>query len=183
MKPLLSDLISKPYRRELLALHEAPRGFGGKGHKWADLVANLRREYRAREVLDYGCGRNALCEELRVRKIKTRSYDPGVKRFARFPKPSDFVVCTDCLEHIEPGHVDAVLGHIAAVMKRLGLFVISLVEGRKLLSDGRDAHISLHPREWWLAKLSERFEIIQTLDEPDMRPEKHLVVIVAPKVC
>lgn len=181
MKPRLHDLISKPYRRELLTLHRAPRGFGGKGHKWADLVHQLKREHKLKSVLDYGAGRGALGEELAARKIKVRSYDPGVKRFSAFPKSSDLVACTDVMEHVEPENVDAVLAHIAALTRRLALFVISLIEGHKLLSDGRDAHISLHPREWWLSKLSERFEIIQTLDDPDMRPEKQLVVIVAPK--
>ena len=178
----LRQLISKPYRRELATLHRAPRGFGGKGHRWADDVEAIARRYNVRgHVLDYGCGRNSLAEELRTRRFKTRSYDPAIKLFAGMPKPADMVVCCDVLEHVEPETLEGVLSHIADLIQVVGFFVVSTVETAKTLSDGRQAHISLHPREWWIAKFGERFRIRETLDGPAYRPEKQVVAVVVPK--
>lgn len=174
------DLISKDYRREQRVLHEA--GYGEKGGRhWTETVVALAKQYGVGEVLDYGCGVGSLSELLAERGLKTRNYDPGVKRFDALPKRTQMVVSTDCLEHVEPDRLDAVLGHIASVMRVVGLLAISTIPANKTLSDGRNAHISLHPREWWLAKLAEVFQIIATLDDPEMRPEKQVVVIVAPK--
>lgn len=163
-------------------LHE--HGYGEKGGRhWTETVVALAGKYGVREVLDYGCGAGSLAVELAERGLKTRNYDPGVKRFDQLPKRTQMVVSTDCLEHVEPERLDAVLAHIASVMQVVGLLAISTIPANKTLSDGRNAHISLHPREWWLAKLAEVFQIIATLDDPEMRPEKQVVVIVAPKEC
>src|SRR5262245_11421733 len=174
------DLISKAYRREQRLLHES--GYGEKGGRhWAETVIRLAREHAVAEVLDYGCGAGSLSECLSESGLKVRNYDPAVRRFEALPKPTQMVVSTDVLEHVEPERLDAVLAHIASVMLTVGLFSISTVEANKTLSDGRNAHISLHPRDWWLEKLAEFFHITATLDDEEMRPEKQVVVVVAPK--
>ena len=52
--------ISAAYRDEQIWLHAEPRGYGGRGSKWAEVVAWLRTLYGARTVLDYGCGQGSL---------------------------------------------------------------------------------------------------------------------------
>ena len=175
------DLISKGYRKEQERLHADPRGYGHKGRKWADHVHTLATKYGCEVILDYGCGTNSLCEELNARGLKTRSYDPAISALATPPKPSDMVVSTDCLEHVEPERLEFVLSHLVALTGKIGFFVISTVETAKTLSDGRQAHISLHPREWWIAKLSERFRKVHTIDDPELKPDKQLVAFVIPK--
>jgi 2-polyprenyl-3-methyl-5-hydroxy-6-metoxy-1,4-benzoquinol methylase len=176
-----SETISKGYRREQERLHADPKGYGLKGKKWADHVHTLATKYAANEILDYGCGRNTLCEELRNRGLRTRSYDPAIKAFSKRPKASDLVVCADVLEHVEPDRMEFVLSDLVQLTRIVGFFVVSTVETAKILSDGRQAHISLHAAEWWIAKISERFRIVERLTDPILKPEKQVIVIVVPK--
>jgi 2-polyprenyl-3-methyl-5-hydroxy-6-metoxy-1,4-benzoquinol methylase len=170
------DLISENYLREQKKLHAAPRGYGGGGHKWADLVHTLAGEFGCYDaILDYGAGQGTLGAELARRGLKARNYDPAVFKFALPPARSDFVVCTDVLEHIEPDRLDAVIAHLKSLTARALFAVVSVVPTEKTLSDGRQAHICLHDRAWWLAKLGASFDLVRTFE--DYRPDKQVVAV------
>lgn len=177
----LDNLISPEYLAEQKRLHASPRGYGGKGRKWADEVHGIAEKCSARSILDYGAGQDSLCKELRERGIKTHSYDPAIKRISRLPAPADMVVCTDVLEHIEPEKLCEVVAHLASLMRVVGFFVISLVPTTKTLSDGRQAHISLYNRQFWFDLIEEFFTIYVEWAVEEWLPEKQLILIVCPK--
>lgn len=175
-------MISPAYLVEQKQLHADPRGYGGRGVKWLQLVAQLATIHGPMScILDYGCGQNSLARALNERGIRTRSYDPAVEEFAAPPKRTDFVVCTDVLEHVEADHMDQVIAHLVEVTGRALFVVVSLVPTAKLLSDGRQAHISLHSRAWWIDRLSRDFEVVDQFDAPEYRPEKQLVAVLKPR--
>lgn len=143
------DLISPAYLAEQKKLHAAPRGYGGKGDKWADAVAQLMGNYGCSTVLDYGAGQGTLATALAKRGIVVREYDPSVKRIAALPDPADLVVCTDVLEHIEPDLLKNVLAHIRSLARRAAFVVIATRPASKFLSDGRNAHLIVEGPEFW----------------------------------
>lgn len=172
------DLISPNYLREQEKLHAAPRGYGGGGRKWAYLVAQLAAEAAPIDaILDYGAGQNTLAEALTKRGLRTRSYDPAVPYLSKPPKVTDFVTVTDVLEHIEPDRLAAVLAHLKAVTRKQLFVVIGLLPTDKTLSDGRQAHICLHDRAWWLETMGRYFTLVRTFD--DLQPQKQLVALFA----
>jgi 2-polyprenyl-3-methyl-5-hydroxy-6-metoxy-1,4-benzoquinol methylase len=69
------------------------------------------------------------------------------------PKPSDVVVCTDVLEHIEPEKLDAVLDHILRLTGYFAHLVISTRPANAVLPDGRNAHLIVETPDWWLEKI------------------------------
>ena len=74
--------------------------------------------------------------------------------------------------------VDAVVDHLG-FLARGGLFVvISLVPTAKTLSDGRQAHISLHPAEWWADKLAAHFRVVEILA---VSPQKQWTAVLLKK--
>jgi hypothetical protein len=146
-----NDLTSKAYREQLETLH-ASQTWGADGAKHTDAVRALWAQYQPKTTLDYGCGENKLAESLKA-EIRISGYDPGIPERSKMPKPCDMVVCTDVLEHVEPSKLDAVLDHIWRLTGRVGYFVIDLKAANAILPDGRNAHLSLHPAEWWLDKL------------------------------
>lgn len=166
--------ITPAYLAEQKILHADPRGYGTKGRKWADEVESIiARLGKIDAVLDYGCGGNTLAAELASRGHRTRSYDPAIPAFAHDPLRSDLVTCTDVLEHVEEPCVAAVLEHLAALTRRQLFVVISLVETAKLLSDGRQAHITLKPAPWWVTGIEGfGFKLVATIPN---RPEKQFV--------
>jgi 2-polyprenyl-3-methyl-5-hydroxy-6-metoxy-1,4-benzoquinol methylase len=184
--PALSDLISAEYLAEQKRLHADPKGYGGRGSKWAKVVADLIVEGSYTEVLDYGCGQATLGDAvaklnpLPGRLFNWVDYDPARKEHADVPAQTyDLVVCTDVLEHIEPEKIDAVLAHLRTCTRKGGeLFtVISTVPTEKRLSDGRQAHILLQDRIWWTHRLEGAGFHEITSDLPNPKPEKQFVTL------
>lgn len=176
------DIISAEYLAEQKKLHAAPRGFGQRGAKWANLVFQLARSMAPIDaVLDFGCGQNSLGEELNRRGLRTRSFDPAVKQFAFWPKRSDLVVCTDVLEHVEPDRLPAVLKVLHGLTAKKLFTVISLVETAKVLSDGRQAHLIVRPPDWWIAVFGAHDFVLETMFmEENPAPHKQLVALWKP---
>ncbi len=149
------ELISEAYVREQQALHAAPRGYGQRGSKWSEEVAELLRRHGCRSMLDYGCGQGSLVRVLTNnfrldQPVAFREYDPAIPgKDAPPEEPADLVTCTDVLEHVESAKIVRVLQHLAALTSDVLFAVIALVPTEKKLSDGRQAHILIRPVEWW----------------------------------
>jgi 2-polyprenyl-3-methyl-5-hydroxy-6-metoxy-1,4-benzoquinol methylase len=156
------ELISEAYLREQERLHAAPRGYGGRGNKWAPVVSELLRGYRCRSLLDYGCGQGSLVRTLSndyrfSPEVSFREYDPAIPEKSAVPsQPADLVVCTDVLEHIESDRIFSVVRHLSELTSHALFAVISLVPTNKTLSDGRQAHILLRSVEWWTYQFEEQ---------------------------
>lgn len=145
-----SDLISADYLAEQVALHAAPRGYGGKGSRWADAVVEIAERFQCKTMLDYGAGQGSLARALLVEHgWQCREYDPAVPRCAVLPQSADLVVCTDVIEHVEPDRLDAVLAHLRALTRVVLFAVIATRPASKTLSDGRNAHLLIESAEWW----------------------------------
>ena len=69
------------------------------------------------------------------------------------------VACIDVLEHIEPQCLDSVLDHLAALTEGVAFLSIHTGPAVKVLSDGRNAHLTQEPMMWWLPKLWNRWEL------------------------
>lgn len=162
------DLISSAYRDEQRTLHAAPKGYGGKGGKWAPPVAALVARFAATSVLDYGCGRGSLTKALRALDLpglRVDEYDPAIDGKHRLPVFADLVACTDVLEHIEPARLDAVLKHLHVLARKAVFLVVALDESNKTLSDGRNAHLILESPAWWAARVTAAGFTVEEADE------------------
>lgn len=165
-------LISESYRFLNRQLHEEG-SYGRKGDKWADRVKELIVEFQPSTILDYGCGQGALARAL---DVEVQEYDPAILGKNTLPAPADLVVCTDVLEHVEPECVEDVLDHLQSVT-RVALFaVISTRPAKKILADGRNAHLLVKDWEWWQYRLSERFELQDPIEN-----HKEFQIVLLPK--
>jgi hypothetical protein len=159
------SLISEPYRELNRQLHGSSEAYGASGHRWARLVRQLVDRYRLADVLDYGCGKQTLARALPG--LVVRGYDPAFEALSAPPEPAELVVCGDVLEHVEPEHLDAVLDDLARCVRRLGLFVVATRPARKVLADGRNAHLVLLSASEWLERLLPRFDLAYMADHLD----------------
>lgn len=124
--------------------------------RWVKDIADLCQTVGSYDVLDYGCGKSTLSHNF---PHTIKQYDPAFPRYSATPEPADIVVCTDVLEHIEPEFIDDVLDDLQRVTKKVGFFTIAMQPAKKILSDGRNAHLIIENGEWWLEKLIKRFKI------------------------
>jgi methyltransferase family protein len=155
-------LISEEYRKLQQALHRNPE-YGIASVKYARLVADVATAQGASELLDYGAGKGRLGEALKQllpRPLTIHHYDPAIAEWSARPAPCRLVACIDVLEHIEPEYLDNVLDELKRVVAGHGVFTVSTRPAKRILDDGRNAHLIQKPSSWWLPLLMERFELV-----------------------
>jgi hypothetical protein len=147
----INDLCTSTYK-DLLVKKHGMAGWGASGYSHADEVTKFANELGALTILDYGCGRGTLKDKLP--QFSVFEYDPGIPGKDMPPQdPVDLVVSTDVLEHIEKNCLDAVLAHMRRLARRGIFLTIATKLARDILPDGRNAHLLVHPKEWWLSQL------------------------------
>jgi hypothetical protein len=172
----MSTLVSEYYRNLNNALHSRISSYGTGGWRWAPVVNVMADVARCRTVLDYGCGKQTL--QLALPNLKITGYDPAISELSALPRSHDLVVCTDVLEHIEPAYLQNVLNDLVRVVNTVGLVVVSTRPAKKMLDDGRNAHLIQQSPADWITCLEKRFNVLFV-----QFSERHseLVLLVAPQ--
>ena len=110
------------------------------------------------KVMDYGSGNVMLQEKL---DIPVTRYDPAIKGIDKYPTEAvDIVVCSDVLQFNKESVIDTILDSLHSLCNRYAIFVIDTRVSNYLLPDGRNAHLTVKPAEWWVNKLQRRFELV-----------------------
>lgn len=159
-------LITPEYKELNRQLHHDKPEYGVSGFRYVEVAREISQWGRL-PILDYGCGKAVLSKCLGP-AYRVTNYDPCIEGLDAPPEPHDVVMCTDVMEHVEPECIMPVLKDIRRLTKRVVFFVISTSPAQKFLADGRNAHISLHPRDWWLDRIREAgFEIVEAHDDDE----------------
>ena len=156
-------MISDHYRRILEQVHSAGT-WGVSASMMIDYIEQLMRDTGVDTVLDYGAGSSGvLARDLpqRIPGLQVISYEPGVPHMAARPDPAPFVLCIDVLEHVEPEYVDAVLDDLKRVTIKHGFFNVATEPAGRILPDGRNAHLTIQPVEWWEEKIRARWDNVR----------------------
>ena len=151
-------MISDSYRAQLTQLHTERPDFGTSSVMYAPIVEKLIAQYKPKQFIDYGCGKQAIKPHVSVNYIP---YDPAIPEVSAPPGAGDMVMTSDVLEHLEPEYLDSVLDDLKRVTRKIGFHVVHTGAALHVLPDGRNAHIIQQPAEWWLPKFMERFDLIK----------------------
>lgn len=153
-------LISEAYKEQNKSLHSVG-DYGISGAKWAETIKTIIKVAEPLTILDYGCGQKTLQEAVGPGAFFWNNYDPCIPGLDAEPKPASLVICTDVLEHVEPECLESVLDDLQRLTLRMGFFTVSTRPAKKVLPDGRNAHLIQQGPRWWLPRFCERFEIVQ----------------------
>lgn len=111
--------------------------------------------------MDYGSGQGYQYLASRVHEawggLLPYCYDIGVRQLSERPEGQfDGIICSDVLEHIDGPDLEGVLADIFGFAaerpnpeESFVYFHISTVPSKRLLPDGRNSHLSVHPPSWW----------------------------------
>lgn len=149
--------ISAEYRKQNEELHKSNKDYGISGARYAPQVQALALSMQTQDILDYGCGKSTLANNL---PFKIKQYDPAIPKYSKKPDSADLVICTDVMEHIEPEYLGEVLEDLKRVVKKKGFFIIETRPAKKFLADGRNAHLTQETPRWWLNALWDKFNIV-----------------------
>lgn len=151
-------LFSTKYIGDLKSLHnrkDRPRGFGGK-IKPLGMFDSYMEKWKPTSAIDYGCGKGVILEHLRTKYANTSwyGYDPAVVGMESISKSEfDCVFSNDVLEHIEPDCLTDVLQHIDKLANKYIWLRIDTLPARKFFDDGRNAHLIIQDKDWWLENI------------------------------
>lgn len=150
---------------EYAGFHSTDASYGATGHKTLPWILPHLKALKPASLIDYGCGKGLLGPLVgrRLGIADIGRYDPAVPAFSAKPgRRFDVLINVDVLEHIPEDELDAVLADMAAVADE-AILVIDTAPARTLLSDGRNAHVTLHGADWWAAKLKPHFPTIRPM--------------------
>lgn len=154
------ETITTQYLQEQKTLHENPH-YGIASIGFAHIVGGIMSHLSPPTMTDYGAGKKNLeksLDSLGIGGYDYQPYDPVFPEYGE-AREADLVCCIDVLEHVEPALLENVLADLMRITKKIGFFTVHTGPAVKLLSDGRNAHLIQKPATWWLAKLSEYFQI------------------------
>jgi hypothetical protein len=171
--------ISPEYQQQQQQLH-AGGNYGNASLYYAPMVSQIINRMGVTHLLDYGCGESTnLAKSLKAdHKLTYQAFDPAVPRFAKEPLPAEMVACIDVLEHVEPVYLESVLNDLVRLTEGIIFATVGTAPAQKNLPDGRNAHLTQRPMQWWLPKLWDRFDL-QTYQVVN---ERHFLIIGQAKV-
>jgi cyclopropane fatty-acyl-phospholipid synthase-like methyltransferase len=152
-------MISTDYKK-LMQIMAASHRFKEKLPKY-NLVQDFLKNESPKSLIDFGCAHGAMIDRIKndfPNILTVDGYDPGVKKYESFPnRQYDCLISNDVIEHIEPEYLDSTLIAMNKLFTKSAWLIIACYPAKKILLDGRNAHISLHTPDWWIKKIKETF--------------------------
>jgi|688.fasta_scaffold84225_4 hypothetical protein len=152
-------MISDEYKIQLQKLHGREK-FSSGLIKYVEIKKFIEL-YQPKSLLDYGCSTGKLIEQLKIDFPNINpldGFDPAVPMFDTIKEKSyDCIISNDVIEHIEPEVLDQTLKQMQELFKNYAWFIIACYPAKKLLPDGRNAHLIVESDEWWLNKIKNIF--------------------------
>ena len=145
---------SRQYLRNLRALHKE-HNFGS-GKKLDKALKKVLDTGKVKSLLDFGCGQGYMSDTIRKEypDIKLYSYDP-VTNPILLPDKVDMIISSDVLEHIEPELLQETLEDLFNRVTKYQYHLIACHPAKKILQDGRNAHLIVEQPKWWKKKLGQ----------------------------
>lgn len=152
--------VSEDYKKQYEIMHASNAGmFPGQQTVYVKgYINNMVTNYNCKTVFDYGCGKGYQYFNGNIHSdwgCSVTLFDIGVPELSNKPnKKFDIVISTDVLEHCETIDIPDILKEINDYATNCVLVSISVREAQKTLPDGRNAHLTVKPKEWWMEQIN-----------------------------
>lgn len=157
---------SKDYQEQLRQLHAgrpAEKKWGTTGRRnFGHYVSKYVNDHNGwiRSVLDFGAGQRTMGDYVLSNNIvdglEWTDYDPGIPGIDGenlLDREYDLVVSSDVLEHVEPDMVAGTIRQLSKCARKAQYHHIACDPCGLILPDGRNAHLTVMPPDWWRVQM------------------------------
>lgn len=169
----ISSKTSKPDKTMAEDIAQYITLYKEKPNYWRDVVpeyfqqACLFIDYlQPSSILDYGCGTGALIDAIQKKypNILCYKYDPAITGIDFLPvEKVDMIINMDVLEHIQEENVEIVIKKISKISQHV-FFGLHHALASTVLPNGKNAHCTIKPREWYYNLAKKYFSTLTALD-------------------
>lgn len=162
-------VMSKDYIKQYEILHNQDKSYGASYENYLEEISLIIDYIQPKNVLDYGCGKGVLLNNLikKYPKINFYGYDPAVSKYKKLPTQKiDLIINTDVLEHIPEEYLPDVIKDISSLCDNC-FFAIHHALAYTLLPNGQNAHYTVKPPFWYQRLMSKYFKHLTPLDGKD----------------
>lgn len=156
---------------EYREIHRSDARYGRSSQKLVGLIADAVRagqatdpDWKPQTLLDFGCGKSQAAERVAKKLgITHYLYDPAIPGRETLPvDKADIVMNTDVLEHLDESEVELLLSDVRGLTDH-AYFNIATAPASKVLASGENAHATVQPPEWWMARIAAHFSHVVQL--------------------
>lgn len=157
--------IKEEYLEQYRQMHLSRNMFGGGSFAksfWQ--IKYLIKITKSKTVLDYGCGKGKQYTNDTVQRlgIFPTLYDPAVSGYEILPDQHfDGIYSTDVMEHIPEEVLPETFEYIFSHAKKYVFMSISTSYANKKLPNGKNAHCTVKPIDWWINEI-EKYATVYT---------------------
>ena len=152
-----------------------------------NLVHDFVEKYSPGSLVDWGCAQgnllNRLEQDFAIQELA--GFDPGNPDYNTVPLGVyDCLVSCDVVEHFEPDELSKNLQLMQSKFLQAAYIIVACYPAKKILADGRNAHLIIENCAWWLHRITQEFDqcrIVwwEAVDYPSRRgsqPELRLIL-------
>lgn len=153
------------YIDQYTQLHKNVEEYGASGCLHFNEVCLLIDFLKPKTVMDYGCGKGTLIEQLKEKysDIVFYKYDPAIEEYNTLPvNKVDFLINTDVLEHIPENNIENVIREISSISDNC-FFNLHHGAAMFILPNGENAHCTIKPADWYYNIMYKYFKIVMPL--------------------
>lgn len=155
----------KDFIKQYEQLHKNINDYGASGSLHFNEVCLFIDFLNPKTVLDYGCGKGSLINELKLQypEITFYKYDPAIAEYNTLPVDTvDFLINTDVLEYIPEENIKNVIKNISSISQNC-FFNLHHGAAMFILPNGTNAHCTIKPADWYHNHMYNHFKIIMPL--------------------
>lgn len=155
----INTKLQQEYVSYYVDLHHQDALYGNGAHELMEYILPFIVELKPQSILDYGAGKSDFVMDISsyVNDCQGYKFDPAIKDIAVLPKDKvDLVINTDVMEHIPEENIEATLEKISRISQNV-YFNICTTLSDEILPNGKNAHITIKPPEWWQKKIEKFF--------------------------
>lgn len=148
------------YIEQYRCVHQSKETYGA-GSRHFEYIRLILGCCNFLNVLDYGCGKGVLADQLTEHSVATCSkYDPAISGIDKLPdRTFDAVINTDVLEHIPEPELDIALENFTALSPN-AVLIPHLGKAREILPNGENAHCTIKTPAEWKALFSNYYKYV-----------------------